>query len=1003
MERTTHCMVRVISLVLLFASVVFMEPASGNMLDRVPIQRGIVAILGFSAADLDGLVQETRSHELTLYVQLADEKLLRSLREKAEKDGLLGERIFVEAGSFDSIHLADNLADYVLVGPMAKEQVRGQELLRVLRPQGIAMTGNRTLTKPIPEGIDEWTHPYHTPDNNPQSSDQYVKGKFQLQFLGGPMFSPMPEQSVVAGGRIYKAMGHIAHKKNQNEMLNKLIGINAYNGTILWKRDLPLGFMLHRNTMVATGDSLFMGDDESCKVFDGPTGELQREIKIPKNQADGPVWKWLAIQEGILYALVGHEEIKVDTVRSAKRGLGHWPWGMWQVHDYKDRKTAFGFGRNIVAIQAETGNILWNYRTEEFLDARATCMKNGRIYTYSPMSSLTCIDAHSGKQIWKSYDVKILEAIGPNGQAQNPREGYSTSCYIKCNDEYIFFAGPQRKKLVAVSASDGTLAWTHPHGNLQLVLREDGIYGAGPTSDGVRLDYKTGEKIGSLPTRRACTRATGCVDSIFYRTRGGTMRILTGINKAEHIAPMRPPCQDGVIISNGLLYWGPWMCGCELSLYGNISLAPDNAPVKSSAEIYQNALASTSDSNQVQPLAIQPNDWPVYRGDNSRSNSTRGSIPDKVDLKWEVTLAPNTFPTAPVTAGGMVFVADRNGVVRAFSSAGKLKWKSYASGPIYYSPAIGHDRLYVGSADGRVYAFEARTGKRLWSFRVAPDHRWIPVYGKLISRWPVAGGLVVENKTLYAAAGIAHFGGTYVVALDALTGKLKASNTASGTISADVNNGISLQGNLKIVDGELQFLAGGVYETARYDLETLKCLNEPNAQLTSKYHTAFYPLYPEYGKYVSLEHSFSDGSTLYFDASYEGSIFSKLALQPPLPAGITRENKEASRWYYLRRGKKNEIPADIWQDQKNRRFTSFVVAEKQHRLLATGHREEMPEESFLLAINTKDGSEQWNQKLPAGAVKGGTAIDPQGRIYVALENGQLLCFGPVSQEASGGP
>ena len=31
---------------------------------------------------------------------------------------------------------------------------------------------------------------------------------------------------------------------------------------------------------------------------------------------------------------------------------------------------------------------------------------------------------------------------------------------------------------------------------------------------------------------------------------------------------------------------------------------------------------------------------------------------------------------------------------------------------------------------------------------------------------------------------------------------------------------------------------------------------------------------------------------------------------------------------------------------------------------------------------------------PADAVKGGTAIDHRGRIFVSLENGKLLCFSP---------
>ena len=110
-------------------------------------------------------------------------------------------------------------------------------------------------------------------------------------------------------------------------------------------------------------------------------------------------------------------------------------------------------------------------------------------------------------------------------------------------------------------------------GNLQLVLREDGFYCVGPQqgADDAGAKYAfDGTRLASLPIRRACTRATGSVDSVFYRANEGTVRINTASNTAEHIAPMRPPCQDGVIISDGLLFWGPWMCGCQLSLYGHV-------------------------------------------------------------------------------------------------------------------------------------------------------------------------------------------------------------------------------------------------------------------------------------------------------------------------------------------------------------------------------------------------------------------------------------------------
>ncbi|MFQ5730592.1 MAG: PQQ-binding-like beta-propeller repeat protein [Planctomycetaceae bacterium] len=951
------------------------------------VQRGIIAFIGLPSP-ADGLVRIAKSGRYTIYFQSGHSKEVAAVRKAADAAGLLGKRIFVHGGSPKTIHLANNIADGVLISPSAAKDCTASEVLRALRPRAIGYLAGRKLVKPVPKGIDEWTHPYHAPDNNPQSRDKQVRGEFRTQFIAEPKFSPMPEQTVIAGGRIFKAMGHIAHKQNQNAMLNTLLCINAYNGTILWKRPLPKGFMIHRNTMIATHDALYMGDHDSCKVIDAVTGKVRRQFTVPKKITDGPTWKWMGVDDDILYALVGNREIKVDTRRSARRGLGHWPWGMWQGHDYKDPRTAFGFGRTLVALDRKTGKVIWHHREKDFLDARAVCMSGERLYFYSPEKFLGCLSTATGSVLWKTKDKDLLKAIGPNGRAQNPRLGYATACYIKARGDQIFFAGPQRKTLVVVSGKDGKLQWTHPVGNLQLVLRDDAVFGAGPQSkNGVKLDYKTGKSLGTFIGRRACTRATGCADSIFFRATGGTVRLLTETDTETHIAPMRPPCQDGVIVSNGHLYWGPWMCGCQLSLYGNIALAP--AKTALSDDPYRNALTTHGDVAKVLPLDVRNGDWTSYRGGNDRVDTARIELPGKVKLAWNADVTVGELPTAPVTAGGMVFIADRTGAVRAFDKRGKPVWKAYTGGPVYYPPAVAGGRVFVGSADGRVYAFEAKTGRRLWSFRAAPQERVIPVYGKLISRWPVAGGVVVHDGRVYAAAGIAHYDGTYVVSLDAVTGQLKARNTVSGKLSEAVNSGISIQGVLTVVDGELRFLGGGVYETARYDLKTLKCLNAPNTKVRSRYRTAFYPYYPGYGKYVSLLHTCGDGNILCHDASYEGNYFGSLKLQPPLKPG-QRIVKDAARDFLRRRGRK--VPKTIWRDTTGRRFTGFIVGKTQ--LVAAGQVGVKSDTAFLAAITIKDGGNAWRHKLPALPVKGGVALGHDGRIYVALENGRLMCFAP---------
>lgn len=981
-------------LVVFTATASIATPAVDDALNKIESQKGIVCILGPGKdEDTSFPLDLAKASKLRIYFQSSDARQVRSVREKADAAGLLGTRLFVDQGSPKEIHLANNLADAILVADGIAE-IPDAELLRVLRPQASAFVAGRILTKPIPVGTEDWSHPYHGPDNNPQSNDQLARGKFRTQFIASPKFSPMPEQTVIGGGRIYKAMGHIAHKENQNVMLNTLLCMNAYNGTILWKNPLPEGFMIHRNTMIATEDALYLGDHESCKIIDGNTGEIRNQITIPGDITDGPVWKWMGMKDGTLYALVGNKEIQVDTQKATRRGLGHWPWGMWKGHEYADPRTSFGFGRTVVAIDMKSGNIKWNYRNKDFLDARAVCMNGQQLYLYSPEKFLMAIDITTGKQAWKNADADLLAAIGPNAKAQHYVTGYSTSNYIKCNADYIFFAGPQREKMTVASTKDGKLAWTYPAGNLQLVLRDDAIYAAGSqkASSGVKLDYATGKVTKELLSRRACTRATGSIDSIFYRASGGTVRLFTDTDTAQHIAPMRPACQDGVMVSNGHLYWGPWMCGCQLSLYGNITLGPDTltpSGVPDADEIYKAALTIHSDTTQVDPLNAQPNDWPAYRGDNQRANTTKVKMPGKVKLQWK-TMISGDLPTAPVAAGGLVFTADRSGMVRATGQDGKPVWKSYTAGPVYYPPAISDDRLFVGSADGRVYAYEAKTGRLLWTFRIGLKDQFIPVFDKLVSSWPIAGGVVVDDKTqtLYAAGGITHYDGTYVIALDTTTGQLQASNTTSGQLSSEVDNGISMQGNLKIIDGELQFLGGGVYETARYDLKTLACLNTPMVQMTSQFRTAFYPYYPDYGKYVSLEHEYDDGSLLCHYSAYEGSAFANLALQQALPAGTKRPTKDkAGEW--LRRGKSTQAK-NILEDQGNRRFTSFIVSGDQ--LLSTGHPDEKPEEAFLALSNVKDGKDIWLEKLPALPVKGGSAIDHQGYIYLALENGELLCF-----------
>src|SRR5262249_39543912 len=150
-------------------------------------------------------------------------------------------------------------------------------------------------------------------------------------------------------------------------------------------------------------------------------------------------------------------------------------------------------------------------------------------------------------------------------------------------------------------------------GNSQLVLRDDGLYAMSPGGSS-RFDYQSGKELQSLGPRVNCTRATGSADSIFVRGgKDGTVRYdLTGEIKQQHLCPMRPSCQDGVLVAFGHLYWGPWMCDCNLTLVGVVAVGPAGdfdfaAPVKEAERL------ETGEPGKVAELTADASDWPTLR------------------------------------------------------------------------------------------------------------------------------------------------------------------------------------------------------------------------------------------------------------------------------------------------------------------------------------------------------------------------------------------------------
>jgi outer membrane protein assembly factor BamB len=967
------------------------EPLS----DRVQLNRGYCLLVGETSADR--VVDLANSTELTIVVQCFDMVDVRRIQNQLDQQRTPVGRVYVSLVEDGHLCLADNLASVVVVSP--GPSVARRELNRVLRPRGRLIEADQVSIKPVPNGTGEWTHPYQDDANNPLAKDAIAQAPYLTKFLAAPYYGPMPAITVSAGGRLFKAFGHLAFKEREWPMLGKLVAIDAYSGVTLWQREMEPGFMIHRNTIVATADTLYLADHVSCKLIDTTTGEIKDEIVVPKGLSDGPVWKWMTIRDGVLYALVGEEET-LHTVHRGDRTERGWPWTTVKS-TYGQHQKSWGFGRTLLALDLESREIIWSKRETHAIDSRAVCMSGQRIIIFSHGKYLAAVDSKTGNDIWRTDDSTVLDAVGEHDPADNPRLGYSTSAYMKASEKAVFFAGPQRNKLAVISAANGDLLWTYDDGNMQLIIRNDGLYAMGRMQTSKKFDPMTGEILADLQCFRGnCTRATGTVDSIF--TRGyrhtGTMRFDVESKTPQRIPSMRPACQDGVIAANGQLYWGPWMCDCNHSLVGVISLAP--------AGEFDFDVTVTDDVNlrtdrlgtRIQKLKIDDRDWPTYRADNQRSSSAAVEIPQEVDVAWHYRAHKDVRTTPATAVGDLVFIAGTDGMIRALEAkTGKVRWSFATDGQVFYPPTFADGRLLTGSADGWIYALEAATGESLWRFRAAPVERRIPVYGHLSSTWPVASGVLVEDGVAYAAAGIACHDGTYVYALNAETGRITWQNTESDNlVGGDEVTGISVQGHLLLNRGRLFMAGGNVVSPAIYNAKTGECLNKLDDETSESLDTHWQMQRSSRGSELFLqgETVLTGGRMLYSEkrdgipSRYQGNYVMLASGHGLLIRG---NGKTIER---VVPGETDSVKRIVWKRNWFTSLDAMVIAK--NSIVVAGQMEDTAQDRkvvpAILALDPIDGSVQWAHRLPERVVSWGLAVNRSGHVLVSMANGDVACL-----------
>lgn len=244
-------------------------------------------------------------------------------------------------------------------------------------------------------------------------------------------------------------------------------------------------------------------------------------------------------------------------------------------------------------------------------------------------------------------------------------------------------------------------------------------------------------------------------------------------------------------------------------------------------------------------------EWPTYLHDASRVGATTESLPGTLKQAWSF-----ASPTAPqmawagengrvieghelfnrirfddvfhvaISQGHVFFGSSVDGRVMCRELAsGKEVWSFFTNAPVRLAPMIADGKVYVGSDDGYAYCLDAASGKVVWKLRAGPHDERILARGRMISRWPVRTGILVDGGIAYFGAGVFPHEKVYLYAVEAATGKVIWKNDAISEKDAGRND-LSPQGYL-LATKDILFVPSGRSLAASFDRKTGEYIAKP--------------------------------------------------------------------------------------------------------------------------------------------------------------------------------
>ncbi|MCL5282496.1 MAG: PQQ-binding-like beta-propeller repeat protein, partial [Planctomycetes bacterium] len=305
------------------------ERAAQAALRSAGTTKGYCLVLG--AGDGRLLYEIARRSQFQVVGLEPDAQRVAEARRRLAEAGLYGVRVTIHEGPAAKLPFPSYWANLIVGGDTVLEgTVSPAEIYRVLRPCGgglvLILPGSATeenvtqwstpvLTGwkfqrgaaglvaalargPLP-GAGAWSHFYADAGNTACSGDTLAPGSVDLQWFGRPGPRGMPDRHDKNMAPLYKN-GRLFVPGD-----NSVVAVDAYNGTVLWEREVPrslrLGAFKNCSSMAATDERLYIASGGDCLALEAGSGALVRTLPIPA-APDGTAreWGYVAVTDDLL-------------------------------------------------------------------------------------------------------------------------------------------------------------------------------------------------------------------------------------------------------------------------------------------------------------------------------------------------------------------------------------------------------------------------------------------------------------------------------------------------------------------------------------------------------------------------------------------------------------------------------------------------------------------------------------------------------------------------------